>query len=111
MADMGIEDVVIFENKDAKDEDEMGDKEDVGVEVGKEQEKEEEEGKSKVELTPQLGEDYGFIFEIARSNAKAEDDLDQIIAYLSNSGSKVEKVWDLHAIYQWEQIGCIKGQT
>lgn len=30
MADMGIEDVVIFENKDAKDEDEMGDKEDVG---------------------------------------------------------------------------------
>lgn len=62
-----------------------------------------------MQLSP-YREDYGFVSDVASADAKAEDDLDQLIACRLDSISKVNNVWSLHIAYQLNLLGCIYGQ-
>lgn len=44
-------------------------------------------------------EDYRFIAEATRADAKTEDDLNQMISCILKLDSKADKVWDLHTAY------------
>lgn len=46
------------------------------------------------------GMSYSNIFEAVIAEAKADDELGQIIACISDSSSKVEKICDLYAAYK-----------
>lgn len=41
--------------------------------------------------------------------AKAEEDLGQMIAVVSDIKSTVKKMWDLHQAYRYMWIGCTQG--
>lgn len=43
--------------------------------------------------------------------AKAEEKLGQMIAFVLDPSSKVEKNWDLHEAYCFVRIGCIHGHN
>lgn len=70
------------------------------IEVEKEVDKKKEvnEVDEKVEvvgLSSHSGEDYEFLSKAVRAYAKANDNLDQMIACMLDSSSKVDKVWNL----------------
>lgn len=57
-------------------------------------ENEDDEKVDGVELSSHIGEDCEFISEIAKADAKTEDNLDQMFTCFLDSGSKVDKVWE-----------------
>lgn len=64
-----------------------------------------------MKLSTYGGEDYGYIFEVAIADAKAEGDLSQMIVCVSNSSSKIDKVLELHPAYQWMWMGHRQNLT
>lgn len=54
---------------------------------------------------------YWVVSDAAIAEAKAEEELGQMIASVPNSSSKVDKVWDLHSPYKWVQIGRVQGHN
>lgn len=46
-----------------------------------------------------------------REQAKAEDDLGQMIANLPKPSRKIKKVWELHDMYKRACKGCIHGHN
>lgn len=48
---------------------------------------------------------YRVVFDAAIMEAKAEEELGQMIACVLDSRSKVDKLWDLDYAYKWVLIG------
>lgn len=57
------------------------------------------------------GLSFPEISEAVLVEAKAEEDLGQMIACVLDPGSKVEKTWDLHKAYHFVRIGAFTDIT
>lgn len=69
------------------------------------------EAKEEGEESSQMDLSFPEISKVALEEAKAEEEMGQMIAYVPDPNSKVEKTWDLHEVYHFVRIGCTHGHN